>query len=122
MYTQAIWIFLGIMDAGIFLYGLSNVGKEYWKKEAALIFSTFLSAYLATAVISGTIVTEPVPQTIIINNTSTTSFATPIAVQDDGLMWLCILCAVGQAIYSIIACIEAVEEYYTERDKKRQLT
>ena len=58
----------------------------------------------------------------IVNNTTTTAFATPIAVQDDGLMWLCILCAFGQGIYTVIACIEAVEEYYTERDKKGQLT
>ena len=123
MYTQAIWIFIGIMDAAIFLYGLSDAGREYWKKEAALVFATFLSIYLASAAVSGTIVTEPVSQSLtIVNNTTTMAFATPIAVQDDGLMWLCILCAFGQGIYTVNACIEAVEEYYAERDRKRQLT
>lgn len=101
MYPVGIFLFIAVIDMFLTWYGVVENGADYYKDLIAVSIATFLSVYLAIASVSGTVLLTSLPSYL----------------QDDGLMWIGILVAAAQGYITLMAIMEAIQDY---RDQKRE--
>jgi arginine exporter protein ArgO len=101
MYPVGVFLFVAVIDMFLTWYGVVENGADYYKDLIAVSIATFLSVYLAVASVSGTVLLTSAPSYL----------------QDAGLMWLGIIVATAQGYITVMAIMEAVEDY---RDQKRE--
>lgn len=102
MYPIEIYFLVAIVDILLTLYAETMSGLvDFWKDITAQLIATFLTFYLASVSISGT---------VTYNGTA--------LLQDDGLMWILIIAGVVQSIYMLISIIEAYEEYKSGKEER----
>jgi arginine exporter protein ArgO len=99
MYPVGVFLFIAVIDMFLTWYGVVENGADYYKDIIAMSIATFLSVYLAVASVSGTVLLT----------------SSPTYLQDNGLMWIGILVAVAQGYITVMAIMEAVQDYREQR-------
>jgi len=95
MYPVGIFLFIAVIDMFLTWYGVVENGADYYKDLVAVSIATFLSVYLAVASVSGTVLLTSEPSYLL----------------DNGLMWIGILIATAQGYITVMAIMEAIQDY-----------
>ena len=101
MYSLGLYIMLAIIDINLTWFAVADKGSEYWKDLVAWMIATLLTAVMAQAAVSGTVI-----------------LSDGTYLNDPGLMWLGYLIATCQGIYFLVELIEAAQVYKDEKRKR----